>query len=186
VDRSKADLKYAEHKYLYRNLRNGRFEEVTNEGGPGILENARARGCAFGDYDNDGVIDVAVNCINALPQLLHCNSTLKRNWIKIKLVGVKSNRSGIGSRVIVTAKTTPDATKPLIQMDELRSGGSYFSQNDMRMHFGLEQAAKVDMVEIRWLSGQVDQLKNLAVNELYVIQEGGKILKSGPLKPAKT
>jgi enediyne biosynthesis protein E4 len=184
VDKSKADLKYAEHKYLYRNLRNGRFEEVTNQGGPGIIENASARGCAFGDYDNDGDLDIAVNCMNAIPQLLRCDSTLNRNWIKIKLVGVKSNRTGIGSRVLVTAKTIPAEEKPLVQMDELRSGGSYFSQNDMRMHFGLEQAAKVDLVEIRWLSGQVDQLKDLDVNRLYVIQEGGKILKAEALKPA--
>jgi enediyne biosynthesis protein E4 len=184
VDKSKADLKYAEHKYLYRNLRNGRFEEVTNQGGPGITENAPARGCAFGDYDNDGDLDIVVNCVNAIPQLLRCDSTLNRNWIKIKLVGTKSNRTGIGSRVLVTAKTLPTAEKPLVQMDELRSGGSYFSQNDMRMHFGLEQAAKVDMVEIRWLSGQVDQLKDLEVNRLYIIQEGGKILKSEVLKPA--
>jgi hypothetical protein len=185
VDKSKADLKYAEHKYLYRNLQNGRFEDVTNQGGPGILENAPARGCAFGDYDNDGDIDVVVNCINSVPQLLRCDSTLNRNWIKIKLVGVKSNRTGIGSRVIVTATTTPTASKPLQQTDELRSGGSYFSQNDLRLHFGLDQAKKVDMVEIRWLSGQVDQVKNLEVNQLYVIQEGGKILKSGPLKPSQ-
>jgi enediyne biosynthesis protein E4 len=185
VDKSKADLKYAEHKYLYRNLRNGRFEEVTDKGGPGILENAPARGCAFGDYDNDGDVDIVVNCVNALPQLLRCDSTLNRNWIKIKLVGVKTNRSGIGSRVIVTAKTTPDAPKPLVQMDELRSGGSYFSQNDFRMHFGLDQAKKVDSVEIRWLSGQVDHLMNLDANRLYVIQEGGKILKSDSLIAAK-
>jgi enediyne biosynthesis protein E4 len=184
VDKSKADLKYAEHKYLYRNLRNGRFEEVTEQGGPGIVENASARGCAFGDYDNDGDLDIAVNCVNAIPQLLRCDSTLNRNWIKIKLVGVKSNRTGIGSRVIVTTKTIPTADKPLVQMDELRSGGSYFSQNDMRMHFGLEQATKVDTVEIRWLSGQIDQLKDLEVNRVYVIQEGGKILKAEALKPA--
>jgi hypothetical protein len=151
VDRSKGDLKYAEHKYLYRNLRNGRFEEVTSQGGPGILENAPARGCAFGDYNNDGVMDVAMNCINAVPQLLRCNSTLKRNWIEIKLVGVKSNRGGIGSRILVTAMTSPGAIKPLLQTEELRSGGSYFSQNDLRLHFGLEQAMKVDRVEIRRL-----------------------------------
>jgi hypothetical protein len=148
------------------------------------MEGASARGCAFGDYDNDGDLDIAVNCVNSIPQLLRCDSTLNRNWIKIKLVGVKSNRTGIGTRVLVTAKTVPGATKPLVQMDELRSGGSYFSQNDMRMHFGLEQATKVEMVEIRWLSGQIDQLKNLEVNRLYVIQEGGKILKTEALKPA--
>ena len=68
VDKSNADLKYAEHKYLYRNLQNGRFEEVTDKGGPGILETAPARGCAFGDWDNDGDIDIAVNCVNAIPQ----------------------------------------------------------------------------------------------------------------------
>jgi len=184
VDKSKADLKYAEHKYLYRNLRNGRFEEVTSQGGPGIVESAPARGCAFGDYDNDGDLDIAVNCVNAIPQLLRCDSTLNRNWIKIRLVGVKSNRTGIGTRVIVTAKTLPDAEKPLVQMDELRSGGSYYSQNDMRIHFGLEQATKVDSVEIHWLSGRVDQVKDLDVNRLYVIQEGGKILKAEELKPA--
>ena len=186
VDKSKADLKYAEHKYLYRNLRNGRFEEVTAQGGPGIMEDAPARGCAFGDYNNDGYMDVAVNCINAVPQLLRCDSTLKRNWIKIKLVGVKANRTGIGSRVVVISKTTPDAEKPLVQIEELRSGGSYFSQNDLRLHFGLDQAKKVDLVEIRWLSGQVDQLKDLDVNRLYVIQEGGKVLKSDALKPARS
>ena len=184
VDKSKADLKYAEHKYLYRNLRNGRFEEVTSQGGPGIVESAPARGCAFGDYDNDGDLDIAVNCINSIPQLLRCDSTLNRNWIKIKLVGVKANRTGIGSRVIVTATTVPGATKPLVQMDELRSGGSYFSQNDMRMHFGLEGATKVDSVEIRWLSGQIDVLRDLQMNRLYVIEEGGKILKVEALKPA--
>ena len=184
VDNSKTDLRYAEHKYLYRNLRNGRFEEVTTKGGPGILENAPARGCAFGDYDNDGDIDVIVNCINARPQVLRCDSTLNRNWIKIKLVGTKSNRSGIGSKVIVTA-TVDDSQKPLVQVEELRSGGSYFSQNDMRMHFGLDQAKHADLVEVRWLSGQVDQFKNLEANHLHVLQEGGKVLRSDLLKPAR-
>ncbi len=185
VDRSNTDLKYAEHKYLYRNLRNGQFEEVTNQGGSGILESAPARGCAFGDYDNDGDIDIAVNCINARPQLLRCDSTLKRNWIKIKLVGVKTNRSGIGSRVTVTARNDPKAGQALVQVDELRSGGSYFSQNDLRMHFGLDQAEKADVVEIRWLSGHVDRLENLAANKLYVIEEGGRIVKAETLVPAK-
>jgi enediyne biosynthesis protein E4 len=128
---------------------------------------------------------VAVNCMNAIPQLLRCDSTLNRNWIKIKLVGVKSNRSGIGSRVLLTALTSPEMTRPLLQTEELRSGGSYFSQNDLRLHFGLDQAKKADLVEIRWLSGQVDQIRNLAANQLHVIQEGGKVLSSAPLPPVK-
>jgi enediyne biosynthesis protein E4 len=185
VDNSKADLKYAEHKYLYRNLRNGRFEEVTDKGGPGILESAPARGCAFGDYNNDGNIDVVVNCINSTPQLLRCDSTLHRNWIKFRLVGTKTNRSGIGSRVIVIASIGSNGDKPLTQMDELRSGGSYFSQNDPRLHFGLDQAKQVDLVEVHWLSGQVDQFRNLDANRLYVIEEGGKILKSEALMAAR-
>lgn len=185
VDKSNADLTYAEHKYLYRNLHNGRFEDVTKKAGPGIMERAPARGCAFGDYDNDGVIDIAVNCVNTIPQLLRCDSTLNRNWIKIKLVGVKSNRSGIGSKVRVSARMSPDAKGPLVQVDELRSGGSYFSQNDLRMHFGLDQAKTVDSVEILWPSGQQDKLTSLEPNRLYTVQEGGKILKAEQLKPAR-
>ncbi len=179
VDGTAIDAPYAEHKYLYRNLRNGQFEEVTKEGGPGITAAAPARGCAFGDYDNDGDMDVVVNCINALPQLLRCDSTwTSRNWIKIRLVGTKSNRTGIGAQLRLTAQVDPKAAKPMLLIDEVRSGGSYYSQNDLRLHFGLDQAKTVETLEIRWPSGTVDTLKALAANRLYVIQEGGKILKT--------
>lgn len=187
VEGSHIEVPYAEHKYLYRNLRTGQFEEVTSEGGPGITDAAAARGCAFGDYDNDGDVDVIVNCVNAYPQLLRCDTAVptaerpRRNWIKIRLVGVKSNRTGIGSRVIVTAVNQPG--KPMRQIDEVRSGGSYYSQNDLRLHFGLDSAAKADTVEIQWPSGMKDTLKNLAANNLYVVQEGGKILKTMPMAP---
>jgi enediyne biosynthesis protein E4 len=111
VDRSKGDLKYAEHKYLYRNLRNGRFEEVTGQGDQEFWKMLRHADARLATSTTTGQIDVAVNCINAMPQLLRCDSTLNRNWIKIKLVGVKSNRTGIGSRVLVTAMTTPERTQ---------------------------------------------------------------------------
>lgn len=178
VDGTHIDAPYAEHKYLYRNLRNGQFEEVTKVGGTGITDPAPARGCAFGDYDNDGDVDVVVNCVNTGPQLLRCDSTTGRNWIKVRTVGTKSNRSGIGARLQVTAMTDPKAAKPMVQIDEVRSGGSYYSQNDLRVHFGLDQAKKVDLLEIRWPSGAVDTLKDLDLNRLYVVQEGGKILKT--------
>lgn len=187
VSGSKTEAPYAEHKYLYRNLRNGRFEEVTDKAGPGITTPVAARGCAFGDYDNDGDLDIVVNCVNAYPQLLRCDSQWKRNWIKIKTAGVKSNRTGIGARIKVLARTNPadPAAKPLLQLDEVRSGGSYYSQNDLRMHFGLDKAETVDLVEIRWPSGQVDHWKNLAANKLYVLEEGGKTLKAESLSGLK-
>jgi hypothetical protein len=182
VEGTNVDAPYAQHKYLYRNLRNGQFEEVTAEAGPGINATAAARGTAFGDFDNDGDIDIAVNCVNSYPQLIRCDSTTGRNWIKIRTVGTKSNRTGIGARITATTQHTPE-TKPFVQIDEVRSGGSYFSQNDLRIHFGLDRATKAD-IEIRWPSGATDKLPALAANNLYVIQEGGKILKTTPMGPA--
>ena len=187
VEGSHIEAPYAEHKYLYRNLRTGQFEEVTAKAGPGITDAAAARGCAFGDYDNDGDMDVIVNCVNSYPQLLRCDTDAptaerpRRNWIKIGLVGVRSNRSGVGARVIVTAEN--QAGRPLRQIDEVRSGGSYYSQNDMRLHFGLDAAAKASSIEIQWPSGAKDVLKDLAANNLYVVQEGGKVLKTMPMAP---
>ena len=126
VSTVKTEAPYAEHKYLYRNLQNGRFEDVSAKGGPGITAAVPARGCAFGDYDNDGDVDVVVNCVNSLPQLLRCDAHTGRHWVKVKVVGTKSNRTGIGARVRVVARTHPDKPEPLVMIDEVRSGGSYF------------------------------------------------------------
>jgi len=182
VDGTEVDAPYAERKYLYRNLRNGQFEDVSSMGGSGITAAAKARGFAVGDYDNDGDLDVVVNCVNALPQLLRCDSTPNRSWIKVRTVGTKSNRTGIGARIKVVAQTgTPvlgaKVGSPLTQIDEVRSSNGYFSCSDLRIHFGLGDAKKIDLIEIHWPSGTVDTLMNLEVNRLYVIQEGGKILK---------
>jgi hypothetical protein len=184
VNGSKGEAPYAEPKYLYRNLRNGRFEDVSAQAGPGISAAAPARGCAFGDYDNDGDVDIVVNCVNAMPQLLRCDSQWKRSWIKVKTVGVKSNRTGIGARIRVVAKTRKDTQQPLIQIDEVRSGGSYYSQNDLRLHFGLQDATIVDLIEVRWPSGQVDTYSNLAINRLYIVEEGSKAARAETLTPA--
>jgi hypothetical protein len=177
VEQLKTEAGYAQRKLLYRNLRNGRFEEVTELAGPGITTPTASRGAAFGDFDNDGDIDVVVNTVNGSPQLLRCDSTSGNNWIKVKLIGTKSNRSGIGARVTCTT-TVPGEGKPFRQIDEVRSGGSYFSQNDLRVHFGLGKADKVDTLEIRWPSGQMDSINQIGANQLLYVKEGQGIVRS--------
>jgi hypothetical protein len=117
---------------------------------------------------------VVVNTVNGLPQLLRCDASSGNNWTKVKLIGTKSNRSAIGARVTCVA-TFPGESKPHRQIDEVRSGGGYFSQSDLRLHFGLGKAEKVDLLEIRWPSGQVDRVKDIAANELVTIREGSGI-----------
>jgi hypothetical protein len=127
---------------------------------------AAARGCAFGDFDNDGDIDVVINCVNDVPQLLRCDSALKSNWLKVKTVGTRSNRSGIGAKIRCVS------SGDMIQVDEVRSGGSYISQNDLRVHFGLGISDTADL-EVRWPSGQVDRIGKVKANQVVVIKEGG-------------
>jgi hypothetical protein len=184
VEQLKTEAGYAQHKLLYRNLRDGRFEEVTDSAGPGIIAAVAGRGCAFGDFDNDGDIDVVVNTVNGLPQLLRCDSTSGNNWIKVKLIGTKSNRSGIGARVSCIA-TFPSEGKPHRQIDEVRSGGGYFSQSDLRVHFGLGKAHRVDLLEVRWPSGQVDTVKDIAINQLVTVKEGVGVFAMDKFPPKR-
>ena len=155
---------YKQRKVLYRNLGNGHFTDVSELAGPGIMEKVSGRGCATGDFDNDGDVDVVVNCVNDVPQMLRCDSATGNRWIKIKCVGTKSNRSAIGARVYCT-------TGKRRQMDEVRSGGSYISQNDLRVHFGLGKAEVAD-IEVRWPSGLVQKLVGLEAGKIYTVVEG--------------
>ena len=116
--------------------------------------------------------DALVNPVNAVPELLRCDSDTNNNWVTVKAVGVKSNRSAVGARVRCV---TDDGT----QIDEVRSGGSYYSQNDLRVHFGVGRAQKIKTLEIRWPSGMTDVLSDVAVNRILVVREG-----SSPAKPA--
>jgi len=185
VEQLKTEAGYPQQKLLYKNLRNGRFDDVSLRGGPGITVPVASRGCAFGDFDNDGDIDVVVNTVNDYPQLLRCDTSNGHNWIKVRTIGTKSNRSGIGARLRCVTHPA-DEPKPHQQIDEVRSGGSYISQNDLRVHFGLGKAEKVELLEIRWPSGQLDTLKDVKVNQLIYVKEGEGIVRSVQFERGKS
>jgi hypothetical protein len=184
VEELKTEAGYAQRKLLYRNLRNRRFEDVSMLAGPGISDPIAARGCAFGDFDNDGDLDIVVNPVNDYPQLLRCDSQTGNNWIKIRTIGTKSNRSGIGARLKCVTHVSGEP-KPHQQIDEVRSGGGYFSQNDLRVHFGLGKAEKVELLEIRWPSGQIDTLKDVKPNQIIYVKEGEGVVRTMPSPPPK-
>ncbi|MGB7207800.1 MAG: CRTAC1 family protein [Pyrinomonadaceae bacterium] len=165
VEKLTTEAGYAQRKVLYQNLKNGKFADVSIQVGGAVMENSPARGAAFGDFDNDGDIDIVINNVNAAPELIRNDSKSGNNWLKIKLVGVKSNRAGIGARIKLT---TGDGA----QIEEVRSGSSYYSQNDMRVNFGVGKAAKIKSVEVRWPSGQIDTLNDLAANQIITLKEG--------------
>ncbi|MCI0420296.1 MAG: CRTAC1 family protein, partial [Acidobacteria bacterium] len=168
--RSDLEVQYLQPRMLFRNLRNGRFEDVSAQAGPPIQLPSNGRGCAFGDFDNDGDLDIVINNMNDVPSLLRCDRKNRNHWIKVRLVGTRSNRSGIGARMKCV-------TGSLVQIDEVRSGGSYLSHNDLRIHFGLGMAEKVDLLEIRWPSGQIDSFRNLAVDRIVVAKEGARVVE---------
>jgi enediyne biosynthesis protein E4 len=170
----KLHLTYRQPKLLYRNLGNGRFADVSDEAGPAIRAEHVGRGCAFGDFDNDGDVDIVVNNLDGPPTLLRNDSRTGNASILIKCVGTRSNRSAIGTRVTVTCGGRR-------QIAEVMSGSSYYSQNDLRLHFGLGRAAAADRVELAWPSGAKDAVEKLAANHIYVIEEGKGVVTRTPL-----
>jgi hypothetical protein len=171
VDQYAFGSRYLERKKLYQNLRNGRFREVTDEVGGGLLLEKVSRGAAFGDYDNDGNVDVFLINLNDRPTLLRADSAHKNHWISLRLVGTKSNRDAIGARLRVQSGN-------LTQTAEVRSGSSYLSQNDFRQHFGLGQETSATRLEIRWPNGLVEKFDNLPADQFYVVTEGQGVTKA--------
>jgi len=156
---------YRQRRLLHRNNRDGTFSEVSADFGAVLTEDRVSRGVAFGDIDNDGDIDLIIADLDGPPQLLRNDGGNTDNSILIKTVGVKSNRSGIGARVTVVSGD-------LTQVDEVRSGDSYISQSDLRLHFGLQKRTKVDSIEVHWPSGVVDKVSSVGVNRIVTIKEG--------------
>jgi hypothetical protein len=165
IEQLKSGDHYKQQKVLYQNQRNGKLRNVSQFAGPGILSPVSARGCAFGDFNNDGCVDVLINPINDRPELLRCINNTGNNFISIKLKGTKCNRSAIGAKVRCV-------TGELQQFHEVRSGGSFYSQSDLRIHFGLGKANRVDILEVRWPGGGTDVFKGVRVNQFLQIKEG--------------
>jgi hypothetical protein len=164
VEKLGIDIRYKDRAILYRNLGAGKFADVSLSAGPGLLERHSARGAAFGDYDNDGAIEVLINNQNEPPSLLKQTMQPPNHWILLKLTGTRSNRSGLGAKVRLTAAGRT-------QLDEVRSGGSYLSHNDLRLHFGLGTAGRADRIEVEWPSGARQTLHDVAADAVVAIVE---------------
>jgi hypothetical protein len=175
VEKVFKEYPYRNTRLVYQNLGDGRFKDVTKQAGPGVMSLKSSRGCAFGDFDNDGDIDVLVMNMNETPLLLRndYNNEHHRgpnNWLTIEVTGTKSNRSAIGARVIVR-----NGSK--LQAQEVTSQSSYYSHNDRRLHFGMGTSLKADQLEVRWPNGQTEIIKDVAVNQFVKIKEGLGVIK---------
>jgi hypothetical protein len=160
----KTEAGYRQRKVVYRNL-GGRFEDVSERLGAPATDAKAGRGAAFGDYDNDGDVDVVINNVNDRPDLYRTESDPSRHWLLVKLVGTKSNRSAIGARVRCVAGG-------VTHVQEVRGGGSYLSQNDLRVHFGLAAATSVDRLQVRWPSGLEEEWTGIAPDRIVTLTEG--------------
>jgi hypothetical protein len=167
---------YRQPLFLERNNRDGTFDEVGKEAGLGDLPPKSRRGAAFGDIFNTGNIDIVLVNVGEPPTLLLNQNTAPNHRVLFKLVGTKSNRAAIGARVTIHAAGAR-------QIAEVRGGSSYLSQNDLRLHFGLGKSTKIDSVEIRWPSGKVETLENVAADSIYTIVESSGIRDTKPLPP---
>ncbi len=165
VEQLKTEAGYRQRKVVYHNRGNGRFDDVTERLGPPVTVPKAGRGAAFADLDNDGDLDILVNNVHEPPDLYRVDLRQPRSWLTVRLIGTKSNRSAIGARLRATAGS-------VTQVQEVRGGGSYYSQNDLRPSFGLGSAAKVDRLEVRWPNGLEEMWSNLEVNRILTLKEG--------------
>jgi len=168
---------YRQRNFVHHNNQDGTFTEVGAQLGAPFSEKRTGRGAAFGDIDNDGDVDAVINNLDGPPQVLRNDGGHANNSVLIKLIGGKSNRDGVGARVKVVSGD-------LTQIGEVHSGDSYLSQNDLRLHFGLEQRTKIDLIEVRWPSGAFDRAVAAGVNKILVIKEGQGLVEQKEFRKA--
>lgn len=173
VERVQSRVHYAEPPHLFRNLHNGKFEDVTASAGAAFSEPRVARGAAYGDINNDGALDLLLST-NGGPAFLFRNRGATNHSLRVKLEGTKSNRDGIGAAVKVTSGDDS-------QSKSLCSGSSYLSSSELVLTFGLASHKQADVVEIRWPSGQVDHLTKVAADQIITVKEGQGIVAAKPL-----
>ncbi len=176
VDSRDIGTRYREPKLLFRNQHDGTFRDVSKLSGPAIEVPQVSRGLAVGDLFNDGHVELVVENIENGPMILRTEGGPKNHWVNFELAGTTSNRLALNARVRVYAGD-------LVQADEVRSGGSYLSQSDLRLHFGLGSHSALDKVEITWPDGRKETLKNLAADQLYAVQEGAGVVPVEKIRP---
>lgn len=183
IDAYHINSTYAEQNLLYHNIPNSQgnrvFIDVSRSSGPGISLVRSSRGVAFADFNNDGKVEMAINNMNDQANLLWNKGANNNHWILIRTLGTKSNRDGIGARVEVRTGSRK-------QIDEVRSGGSYISQSDLRLHFGLGPHTQAEEITVRWPSGMVDKIRNVPADCIVSIEEGNGMIRTWrPDRPAK-
>jgi hypothetical protein len=176
VDSQPSGARYREPKIVQFNEGNGTFCDASDQSGQAIVEPRVSRGLAVGDLFNDGNMDLVVEDLQGSPVILRNPGIPGRHWVSFELAGTKSNRLAIGARVKIVAGG-------MTQTDEIHSGGSYLSQNDLRVHFGLGSAVKIDYAEIRWPSGAIDRLENLIADKFYAVLEGRGLVPLEQIRP---
>ncbi len=183
LEKKLPDFPFKNPRLLFRNLGGGKFEELVTEAGPALADPHASRGCAFGDFDNDGDVDILIVNLNEPPTLLRNDvPSTAGHWLKVKLLGTTSNRSGIGARVVVKAGD-------VVQTQELLSQSSFLSSNDPRLHFGLGGAGKAE-IRVRWPNGIWQNIGEVVANQLVTVKEGTGVVPSkgwpAILKPASS
>jgi len=178
VDTLPAGASYREPKILQMNQHDGTFCDASTQAGSALMEKRVSRGLAVGDLFNDGNVDVVVGDIDGAPMILRNHGISGNHWVSFELAGTKSNRLALNARVKIVAGGTT-------QTEEIHSGGSYLSQNDLRVHFGLGTAQKIDSVEIRWPSGEIENLPGMPADQFYAVLEGQGIVPAERIRPSR-